>query len=122
MEQSVSVGLDQCFTRTMTVFDAQIAVALFATFLLGVAAGSGMEIIVKGRRHLIPVLISESADVAMLLLPGGAGPPAGRTHGRATSAFQTVFVDRAMSQYARRYNLSAPEGAAALARSSGPGL
>ena len=51
MEQSVSVGLDQCFTRTMTMFDAQIAVALFATFLLGMVAGSGMEIIVKGGRH-----------------------------------------------------------------------
>jgi hypothetical protein len=48
MEQSVSVGLDQCFTRTMTMFDAQIAVALFAAFLLGIVAGSGMEIIVNG--------------------------------------------------------------------------
>ena len=51
MEQSVSVGLDQCFTRTMTMFDAQIAVALFAAFLSGMVAGSGMEIIVKGGRH-----------------------------------------------------------------------
>jgi len=42
---------DQCFTRTMTMFDAQIAVALFAAFLLGVVAGSGMEIIVRGGRH-----------------------------------------------------------------------
>ena len=34
--------------RTMTMFDAQIAVALFAAFLLGMVAGSGMEIIVRG--------------------------------------------------------------------------
>jgi hypothetical protein len=33
------------------MFDAQIAVALFATFLLGVIAGSGMEIIVRGGPH-----------------------------------------------------------------------
>jgi hypothetical protein len=33
------------------MFDAQIAVALFATFLLGVIAGSGIEIIVRGGRH-----------------------------------------------------------------------
>jgi hypothetical protein len=33
------------------MFDAQIAVALFATFLLGMVAGSGMEIIVGGGRH-----------------------------------------------------------------------
>jgi hypothetical protein len=33
------------------MIDAQIAVALFATFLLGVAAGSGMEIIARGGRH-----------------------------------------------------------------------
>ena len=32
------------------MFDAQIAVALFAAFLLGVDAGSGMEIIVRGER------------------------------------------------------------------------
>ena len=30
------------------MFDAQIAVALFAAFLLGMVAGSGMEIIVRG--------------------------------------------------------------------------
>jgi hypothetical protein len=42
---------NQCFTRTVTMFDAQIAVALFATFLLGMVAGSGMEIIVRGGRH-----------------------------------------------------------------------
>jgi hypothetical protein len=35
----------------MTMFDAQIAVALFAAFLLGVVAGSEMEIIVRGGRH-----------------------------------------------------------------------
>ena len=46
-----NAGLDQCFTRTMTMFDARIAVALFAAFLLGMVAGSGMEIIVKGGRH-----------------------------------------------------------------------
>ena len=33
------------------MFDAQIAVALFAAFHLGMVAGSGMEIIVKGGRH-----------------------------------------------------------------------
>ena len=33
------------------MFDAQIAVALFAAFLLGTVAGSGMEIIVRGGRH-----------------------------------------------------------------------
>jgi len=42
---------DRAFTRTMTMFDAQIALALFAAFLLGVVAGSGMEIIVRGGRH-----------------------------------------------------------------------
>jgi hypothetical protein len=42
---------DQCFTRTMTMLDAQIAVVLFAAFLLGMVAGSGMEIIVRGGRH-----------------------------------------------------------------------
>jgi hypothetical protein len=41
----------QCFTRTETMFDAQIVVALFAAFLLGMVAGSGMEIIVRGGRH-----------------------------------------------------------------------
>ena len=39
------------FQRTMTMFDAQIALALFAAFLLGVVAGSGMEIIVRAGRH-----------------------------------------------------------------------
>jgi hypothetical protein len=33
------------------MFDAQITVALFATFLLGMVAGSGIEIIVRGWRH-----------------------------------------------------------------------
>jgi hypothetical protein len=33
------------------MFDAQIAVALFAVFLLGIVAGSGMEIIVRGERR-----------------------------------------------------------------------
>ena len=33
------------------MFDARIAVALFAAFLLGMVAGSGMEIIVKSGRH-----------------------------------------------------------------------
>ena len=33
------------------MFDAQIAVALFAAFLLGMIAGSGVEIIVRGGRH-----------------------------------------------------------------------
>ena len=33
------------------MFDAQIAMALFAAFLLGIVAGSGMEIIVRGGRH-----------------------------------------------------------------------
>ena len=32
------------------MFDAQISVALFAAFLIGVVAGSGMEIIVRGER------------------------------------------------------------------------
>jgi hypothetical protein len=35
----------------MMMFDAQITVALFAAFLLGMIAGSGIEIIVKGGRH-----------------------------------------------------------------------
>jgi hypothetical protein len=33
------------------MFDAQIAVALFTAFLLGVVAGSGLEIIVRRGRH-----------------------------------------------------------------------
>ena len=33
------------------MFDAQTAVALVAAFLLGIVAGSGMEIIVRGGRH-----------------------------------------------------------------------
>lgn len=33
------------------MFDAQITVALFAAFLLGMIAGSGMEIIVRAGRH-----------------------------------------------------------------------
>jgi hypothetical protein len=33
------------------MFDAQIAMALFAAFLLGIVAGSGMEIIVRGERR-----------------------------------------------------------------------
>jgi hypothetical protein len=33
------------------MFDAQIAVALFAVFLLGMVAGSGMDIIVRGGRR-----------------------------------------------------------------------
>jgi hypothetical protein len=35
----------------MMMFDAQIAVALFAAFLLGMIAGSGIEIIVRGVRR-----------------------------------------------------------------------
>jgi peptidoglycan biosynthesis protein MviN/MurJ (putative lipid II flippase) len=33
------------------MFDAQITVALFAAFLLGIIAGSGIEIVVRGGRH-----------------------------------------------------------------------
>ena len=33
------------------MFDAQIAVALFAAFLLVMVAGSGMEIVVRGGRQ-----------------------------------------------------------------------
>jgi hypothetical protein len=33
------------------MFDAQIAMALFAAFLLGIVVGSGMEIIVRGGRY-----------------------------------------------------------------------
>ena len=33
------------------MFDAQIVVALFAAFLLGMVAGSGIEIIVRDGRH-----------------------------------------------------------------------
>ena len=33
------------------MFDAQITGALFAAFLLGMVAGSGIEIIVGGWRH-----------------------------------------------------------------------
>jgi hypothetical protein len=32
------------------MFDAQFAMALFVAFLLGMVAGSGMEIIVRGER------------------------------------------------------------------------
>jgi peptidoglycan biosynthesis protein MviN/MurJ (putative lipid II flippase) len=35
----------------MMMFDAQITVALFAAFLLGMIAGSGIEIIVRGGRR-----------------------------------------------------------------------
>jgi hypothetical protein len=35
-------------TMPMTMFYAQITVALFAAFLLGMIAGSGMEFIVRG--------------------------------------------------------------------------
>jgi hypothetical protein len=42
---------DRCFTRRTTMFDTPIALALFAAFLLGVVAGTGMEIIVRGGRH-----------------------------------------------------------------------
>jgi hypothetical protein len=41
----------QYFTRTMTMFDAYIALALFAAFLLGMVAGSGLEVIVRGVRR-----------------------------------------------------------------------
>ena len=33
------------------MFDPQIAVALFAAFLLGMVAGSGMEIMTRGTRR-----------------------------------------------------------------------
>jgi hypothetical protein len=33
------------------MFDAQIAMVLFAAFLLGIVVGSGMEIIVRGGRY-----------------------------------------------------------------------
>jgi hypothetical protein len=33
------------------MIDEQIAVALFAAFLLGMVAGSGMEIVVRGERR-----------------------------------------------------------------------
>jgi hypothetical protein len=33
------------------MFDAQIAMALFAAFLLGIVVGSGVEIIVRGGRY-----------------------------------------------------------------------
>jgi hypothetical protein len=39
------------FHEDNDMFDAQIVVALFAAFLLGMVAGSGMEIIVRGGRH-----------------------------------------------------------------------
>jgi hypothetical protein len=42
---------DRSSARTMTMFDAQIALALFAAFLLGMVAGSGIEIIVRSGRH-----------------------------------------------------------------------
>jgi hypothetical protein len=35
----------------ITMFDAQIIVALFAAFLLGMVAGSGLEIIMRGGRY-----------------------------------------------------------------------
>jgi hypothetical protein len=33
------------------MFDAQIAMALFAAFLLGIVVGSGVEIIVRGGQY-----------------------------------------------------------------------
>jgi hypothetical protein len=33
------------------MFDAQIVMALFAAFLLGIVVGSGVEIIVRGGRY-----------------------------------------------------------------------
>jgi hypothetical protein len=42
---------DRCFTRRVTMFDAQIVLALFAAFLLGIVVGSGMEIIVRSGRY-----------------------------------------------------------------------
>ena len=33
------------------MFDAQIVVALFAAFLLGMVVGSGVEVIVRGGRY-----------------------------------------------------------------------
>jgi hypothetical protein len=33
------------------MFDVQIAVALFAAFLVGIVAGSGMEIFARGERR-----------------------------------------------------------------------
>jgi hypothetical protein len=48
---------------------------------------------------LNPVLISETADVVLLLLPGGAGAPAAAPMAGATGAFPTDgFIVRAMSQ------------------------
>jgi hypothetical protein len=37
--------------RRGTMFDAPIALALFAAFLLGIVAGSGLEILVRGGRY-----------------------------------------------------------------------
>jgi hypothetical protein len=53
----------------MTMFDAQTTVALFAAFLLGMVAGSGMEIIMRGGRHYSRALITESANRAMPRCP-----------------------------------------------------
>jgi hypothetical protein len=37
--------------RRSTMFDAPITIALFAAFLLGIVAGSGLEILVRSGRY-----------------------------------------------------------------------
>ena len=39
------------YGRRSTMFDAPITLALFAAFLLGIVAGSGLEILVRSGRH-----------------------------------------------------------------------
>ena len=75
------------------MFDAQIVLALFAAFLLGIVVGSGMEIIVRSGRYWIPALIAESAHVSIPFPPRDAGAPAAAA--RATGAFSMVgSIDR----------------------------
>jgi hypothetical protein len=49
------------------MFDAQITVALFATFLLGMVVGSGMEIIVRGWRRGLTTVSADMLSMPQLL-------------------------------------------------------
>jgi len=41
----------QSYGRRSTMFDVPITLALFAAFLLGIVAGSGLEILVRAGRY-----------------------------------------------------------------------
>jgi hypothetical protein len=42
---------DQKLGKKGTMFDAPVTLALFAAFLLGIVAGSGLEILVRAKRY-----------------------------------------------------------------------